>query len=284
VTASLPAEVQQTFHRFITTEYTTLDGVGQPITWPVTPYYEPGGSCIDVTTGIGYPKKANDARANPRVAVLFSDPTGSGIENGPAVLVQGSAEVDDRDLSANRARYEREALEKLPATKDQLPPAFVRGLFEWYFTRIYVHVRPERVYVWPRGDISAEPELLDARVEEVRSGHSEEPARPLPAAAGGDAAWDERIDELGARYGSAVLSFVAPDWCACAPSPLARRCSPGRPASPHTITRPTSPGSETSKCAAIWCATRPAGRWCRTSSSAGSSCRRRRCSRACGST
>lgn len=211
MTASLPAEVQETFHRFITTEYTTLDGTGQPITWPVTPYYEPGGSCIDVTTGIGYPKKANDARANPRVAVLFSDPTGSGIENGPAVLVQGSAEVDDRDLSANRARYEREALEKLPATKDQLPPAFVRGLFEWYFTRIYVHVRPERVYVWPRGDISAEPELLDARVEEVRSGHSEEPARPLPAAAGGDAAWDERIDELGARYGSAVLSFVAPD-------------------------------------------------------------------------
>ena len=211
MTVSLPVEVQDTFRRFITTEYTTIDGSGQPITWPVTPYYESGGPCIDVTTGIGYPKKADDARANPRVSVLFSDPTGSGIEQAPAVLVQGIAEVDDRDLHANRTRYERESLEKLPATKDQLPPSFVRGMFEWYFMRIYVHVRPERIYVWPRGDVTAEPQLLDSHLEEIRSGHSEEPAVGELRPAGGDSAWDERIDELGARYDSAVLSLVAPD-------------------------------------------------------------------------
>src|SRR5215216_1503148 len=151
MTATLPLEVQQVFDRFVTTEFTTIDGRGQPITWPLTPYYSPGDACIDVTTGLGYPKKAHDAAANPRVALLFSDPTGSGLEDPPQVLVQGTAEVDDRDLGANRERYTREATEKLPATKSQLPPKPVRALFGWYFTRIYVHVRPERIYVWPQG-------------------------------------------------------------------------------------------------------------------------------------
>ena len=69
----------------------------KPITWPVTPYYRPGDPCIDVTTGLGYPKKADDARANPLVSLLFSDPTGSGLQDPPIVLVQGSADVDDRE-------------------------------------------------------------------------------------------------------------------------------------------------------------------------------------------
>src|SRR5947209_5903859 len=116
MTSSLPAEVQTVFDRFVTTELTTIDRAGQPITWPVTPYYSPSAPCIDVTTGLGYPKKARDAEANPFVSLLFSDPTGSGLSNPPMVLVQGSAEVDDRDLDANRERYVRESLQKLPAT------------------------------------------------------------------------------------------------------------------------------------------------------------------------
>jgi hypothetical protein len=75
-----------------------------------------------VTTGLGYPKKADDAARNPKVALLFSDPTGSGLEAPPAVLVQGTAAVDDRDLEANRERYGRESAEKLPAVPDMLPP------------------------------------------------------------------------------------------------------------------------------------------------------------------
>jgi hypothetical protein len=211
VTASLPSEVQAVFDRFITTEMTTIDRFGQPITWPVTPYYAPGDPCIDLTTGLGYPKKANDARANPLVALLFSDPTGSGLEDPPMVLVQGSAEIDDRDLDANRDRYARESVQKLPSIKRLLPPAAIQKRMAWYFSRIYVHVRPERVYVLPRGEISAEPELYDAHMEEVRSGHSEEPARFHAAPAGGATAWDGRIGELGTLFRSAVLSIISPD-------------------------------------------------------------------------
>lgn len=211
VTSTLPDDVQQVFDRFITTELTTVDSRGQPIAWPVTPYYEPGDATIDITTGVGYPKKALDARRSPRVSMLFSDPTGSGLQDPPMVLVQGSAEVDDRDLDGNRERYRRESLEKLPATKEMLPPKFLESLFSWYFERIYVKVRPERVFVWEGADPTTEPVVHGTHVEEVRSGHTEEPVEPPPPASGGPIAWDERIDELGRRHTHGVISWMAPD-------------------------------------------------------------------------
>ena len=211
MTSSLPPEVRDAFESFITTEYVTVDARQQPIVWPVIPYYRQGGTTIDVTTGIGYPKKALDARRNPRVALLFSDPTGSGIESGLRVLVQGTAEVDDRDLGANRDRYRREAPEKLPRTKDMLPPRVLEGLFSWYFERIYVKARPERVFIWPDGDPRKPPEVLDSHLEEVRSGHSEEPEAPHGEPSGGPQAWDQRMEELGERYPEAVLAWLAPD-------------------------------------------------------------------------
>jgi hypothetical protein len=199
------------FERFITTEATTVDGSGQPITWPVTPYYTPGGPCLEVTTGLGYPKKANDAGANPLVSMLFSDPTGSDLREPPMVLVQGCAEIDDADLEANRARYARESAAKLPAVAKQMPPEPLQRFFSWYFTRIYIRVRPERVYVWPHGDASAEPELYDAHMEEVRSGHSEEEERFHTDPSGGANPWSARVEELGTTYPTAVLSIVCPD-------------------------------------------------------------------------
>jgi hypothetical protein len=211
MTATLPPQVQGVFDRFVTTEFTTVDRRGQPITWPLTPYYRPGDPCIDVTTGLGYPKKAKDARANPKVALLFSDPTGCGMEDAPQVLVQGTAEVDDRDLDANRERYRREITEKLPGVKREMPPKVFDRMLSWYLTRIYIRVRPERVYVWPRSDLTAEPQLFDAHLEEVRSGHVEEPPASHAGAEGGGVTWDERLDELGARYPEVVVSLVAPD-------------------------------------------------------------------------
>src|SRR4051794_24308205 len=211
MTTTLPEEVRSVFERFITTEYTTIDANGQPITWPVTPYYRTGGGAIDITTGLGYPKKADDAARNPQVALLFSDATGCGIDRPPAVLVQGTAEVDDRSLAENRDRYARESVAKLPATKSLYPPKAIRGLFDWYFMRIYVYVRPERVFVWEDGDFSREPRLFDSHIDEVRTQHSQEPPVELAAPEGGKTQWDDRIEELGRRHPTAVLTLVAPD-------------------------------------------------------------------------
>jgi hypothetical protein len=212
MTATLPPELREVFERFITTEYVTVDGTGQPIAWPLTPYHDAAAGCIDVTTGIGYPKKADDSAAHPQVALLFSEPLGSGMTDAPMVLVQGTAVVDEDDMKHNRERYARESAAKLPAAQKGAPPKFLRGLFSWYFDRIYVHVRPERVFVWPAGDTSREPTLYGAHLEEVRSGHDELPDEPHAAPAGGPIAWDERLDQLGSgAYATGVLSLVCPD-------------------------------------------------------------------------
>lgn len=212
MTSTLPPELREVFERFVTTEFVTVDAHGQPIAWPVTPYHHAEHGCIDVTTGIGYPKKAYDAARNPHVALLFSDPTGSGLADPPMVLVQGTAHVDDDDLEANRRRYVREAKAKLPEAMKFTPPQFVQKMAGWYFDRIYVHVRPERVFAWPDSDPSREPALYGAHVEEVRSGHDELPDEPVAAPEGGATAWDARIEQIGTRtYPTAVVAIVSPD-------------------------------------------------------------------------
>jgi Pyridoxamine 5'-phosphate oxidase len=210
MTSTLPHEVRDAFERFITCELTTVSAAKQPITWPVTPYYEQGGATIDVTTGLGYPKKADDARAHPSVSLLFSDRTGSGVESGIKVLVQGTATIDDDDLRANAERYMRESAVKLPATKKMHPPRPLRPAFNFYYVRIYINVRPERIFVWPEGDLSEEPTVHDAHLEEVRSGHIEEPPEEHGGPAGGSPAWDQRMDFL-AEHETGVLSWMGPD-------------------------------------------------------------------------
>jgi hypothetical protein len=210
MTTTLPPEVRDAFERFITCELTTVDGKKQPITWPVTPYYRQGGPTIDISTGLGVPKKADDARAHPSVAMLFSDPTGSGVNSGIRVLVQGTAEINDSDLKANADRYFRESWEKLPGTRKLHPPKPIRGMFNFYYVRIYIQVRPERVFVWPDGDLEREPTVHDAHLEEVRSGHTEEPPEEHGASLGGSPAWDQRMEDL-ASHDTGVLSWLAPD-------------------------------------------------------------------------
>lgn len=160
------------------------------------PFYSEGS--LAVTTALGMPRKAEHARRNPRVALLFSDATGAGIERPSMILVQGTAVVDDDDLDANRARYRDDTAAK-PTGPTEAPRA--RG-HDWYFTRIYIHVRPERVLVWRDGDCGARPDVYG---ELPRYSEGEEGSH------GGVLRPDRRIAEIGGRYDTAVLSLVTPD-------------------------------------------------------------------------
>src|SRR3954462_11273359 len=73
--------------------------------------------------------------------------------------------------------------------------------------RVVRHVRPERVYAWDGDDPETEPRLFDAHIEEVRSGHNEEPEVEHAAPEGGHGLWDHRLDELDC----ALLACVGPD-------------------------------------------------------------------------
>ena len=104
VVAGLPPEVEDVFEQFRTCELSTLARDGTPITWPTLPFWRSDEKRFRITTSIGLAQKAFNVRRNPRVSGLFSDPTASGLENPPAVLVQGDAEAPDeiRSTAGNR--------------------------------------------------------------------------------------------------------------------------------------------------------------------------------------
>jgi hypothetical protein len=92
-----------------------------------------------------------------------------------------------------------------PAGLDAAPMVLVQGTAQ--VDPQTIHVRPERIYVWPSADLDSEPQLYDAHVEEVRSAHNEEPEVGHAAPEGGRIEWDERLDALA----DGVLAFVGPD-------------------------------------------------------------------------
>src|SRR3712207_4983359 len=154
--AELPAEVWQVLERSITVEYTSLTRDGAPVMVPVTPYVGEGRTTLDVSTGLAYPTKAERARRNSKVCLLYSDPLGSGIARPPVVLVQGLATVRDADLQANTDRYVRLVMAKAPAAfKGQ--PRFLLRTLDWYFARIWVQVTPTRVCWWDSEALASEP-------------------------------------------------------------------------------------------------------------------------------
>jgi hypothetical protein len=135
------------FERAITCEYASLTRAGGPVTVPTTPYRGDAGT-LDVSTGLSYPAKAERARRNPRVCLLFADPIGAGPEPGPVVLVQGHAAVRDSDLQANTDRYVRASIAKLPGSvKGQ--PKFVLRRLTFYYARIWIEITPLRMLWWP---------------------------------------------------------------------------------------------------------------------------------------
>ena len=116
---------------------------------------------MDVSTGLTYPSKAERARRNPKVALLFSDPVGTRLSKPPVVLVQGLAAVRDADLQANTDRYLRLSKKKVPEAYAGMP-AFLLTRMTWYFVRIWIQVTPLRILWWPDGDTDRQPECWEA--------------------------------------------------------------------------------------------------------------------------
>jgi hypothetical protein len=119
---------------------------------------------LDISTGLTYPAKAERARRNPRVALLFADPIGSGTTDSPVVLVQGHAAVRDADLQANTDRYARASIAKLPAAVEGQPKALLRRL-TFYYARIWVEVTPLRIHWWPDRSLAHQAQSWNAEAD-----------------------------------------------------------------------------------------------------------------------
>jgi hypothetical protein len=113
-------------------------------------------------------------------------------EGGPCIDVDAAAEVADPHVALLFGDGDGDG-----------PMVLVQGTA---YADGGLHVRPERVYAWASwGD--DDPRLYDAHLEEVRSGHNEEPEVGHAAPDGGRGTWDARLDGLA----WAALACVGPD-------------------------------------------------------------------------
>jgi hypothetical protein len=151
-------------NEYFTCEFTTMSRDGSPVTWPVSPRLLDDGRFV-VGTSIGLPQKAYNIRRNPKVGMLFSDPTGSSIAQPGAVLVQGDAVVEDRvvtDVLSNPdlAATLQTVMARQP--KGDLWSSWIGKRLWWsYYMRLVIYVTPRRALFWPGRDFSASPQELD---------------------------------------------------------------------------------------------------------------------------
>ena len=171
LTSTLPAAVVDIFNHFFTAELTTLGRTGTPVTWPIMPIFWAQRGLLVTFTSIGLPQKAFNIRRNPHVALLFSNPTGSGLARPPAVLVQGEATVADK-VTTSRADTDpelfevmlvqaRQMIQRQPAMSLYLSRPITRYLMDWYFMRLLISVTPRHIFWWEDGDFSRTPHQLE---------------------------------------------------------------------------------------------------------------------------
>ncbi|CAN5183368.1 hypothetical protein BH18ACT10_BH18ACT10_19190 [soil metagenome] len=160
---ALPTEMEEVFREFRTCEFSTMTRGGVPVAWPLIPLWRPDEGRFVLTTSIGLPMKAFNIRRDPKVSLLFSDPTGSGIEDPPAVLVQGDAEMTDEvhTSPAGMEDYWERIFRVQPAGKMYGSNALTRYLLDWYYMRLHIFVTPRRILWWPDGDFMQTPNEVE---------------------------------------------------------------------------------------------------------------------------
>ncbi|MGW4906352.1 pyridoxamine 5'-phosphate oxidase family protein [Streptomyces sp. NPDC004270] len=132
-----------------TCEFATLGRDGTPLAWPTAVWRRPDGTLL-LSTSLAFAQKALNIRRDGRVALLFSDPTGSCLEEAPQIVVGGHAECPDEIMTGPQGAedYWRMLFERQPHSRSYLA-APMRLLMSWYYLRLLITVTPQQVVVRP---------------------------------------------------------------------------------------------------------------------------------------
>lgn len=169
MSAELPADVLAVIRAFRTAELATLAKDGTPICWPVVPYYDEATGRFIVTTSIALDQKMKNARRDPHVSLLFSDPTASGLDGSDAVLVQGLADAPDT-MTTSLDGFEsliEQVFRRQPQSALYTRTRFSRWLFDWYYMRLTMTVTPTRWFRVPSARAGSLPRPLE--VDDARA-------------------------------------------------------------------------------------------------------------------
>jgi len=151
----LPGEARAVVDKFRVCEFSTQAKDLTPITHPLCSFLRPDGTFL-LSTSIGLPTKAFNIRRNPKVSMLFSEPTGSGLSSPATVLVQGDATAPDdiiTDVQEHRDYWLQRIYRRQPDSA-AMSSWLMRSQTWWYFLRIMITVTPRRIQWWPHGDLS----------------------------------------------------------------------------------------------------------------------------------
>jgi len=146
-TTVLSPDVARVVDAYRTAEFATVNRAGTAIAWPAIPVYDPDAGTFTLTTSVALPTKAFNIRRQPRVSLLFSDPTGSGLDAPPQVLVQGRATCPDVVVSRpdGLERYWARLLSRQPNGRGYGANAVTRRMMDWYYFRLVITMTPETV-------------------------------------------------------------------------------------------------------------------------------------------
>jgi hypothetical protein len=210
----LPEElVPLLVHKTWACEYASIKRDGTPVTSPVITFPGEDGCTIDVNTGLTYPWKADRARNNPRVCLLYSEPDGTTVEKPPVVLVYGGATVHDADLQGNTDRYVHAVNTRVSMFSQmfRLMPSFMLQGMAGYLARIWIAITPIKILWWPGGDMDVSPKQWRAP-DDIQIRPSDPPPEPLtnnhnpiiPSPNG----WRKNLEHALDNLGTPILTVV----------------------------------------------------------------------------
>lgn len=152
----MPPEVVNLLNAALTAELTVSDERGRMHTDPLIPMWD--GRHILMTSSILFSRKLERIKTNPKVSVSLSDPVAYPVTPFLRATIQGDARVIDGDIHEDWQRVLPLWTAKEPAVTKLMRFRFALPLF---WERSVIEITPRRVYVWPGGDTTSEPVVID---------------------------------------------------------------------------------------------------------------------------